>query len=171
MIALTPEVQVKVLDSRLHDWGLPRYQTDLAAGIDLHACLGEPVVLQPQAPALLVPTGLAILMNDPHMAGFILARSGLGHKKGLVLGQAVGTLDADYAAQVYVSAWLRNPPGSEPVVIEPGDRIAQLVFVPILRPRFRVVEEFSTTTRRGGGGFGSTGVGAPVHGAAGGGAD
>jgi dUTP pyrophosphatase len=106
----------------------------------------------------LIPTGIAILMNDPHVVAFLLARSGLGHKKGVVLGQSVGTIDADYANQIFVSTWLRTPPGSEPVTINPGDRIAQLVFLPILRPTFQVVEEFSATTSRGMGGFGSTGV-------------
>ena len=97
-------------------------------------------------------------MNDPNVVAFLLARSGLGHKKGLVLGQSVGTIDADYANEIFISAWLRNPPGSDSLVINPGDRIAQLVFLPILRPELEVVEEFSATTERGMGGFGSTGV-------------
>jgi dUTP pyrophosphatase len=146
-----------VLDPRLHAWGLPRYQTAMSAGIDLHACLPEPLTLQPQAPAVLIPSGIAVLMNDPHLVAFLLARSGMGHKKGLVLGQAVGTIDADYADQIFISAWLRNPPGSAPITIMPGDRIAQLVFLPIARPEFTVVEAFRTTTERGLGGFGSTG--------------
>ncbi len=156
--AQQPEIELRVLDERLHKWGLPRYETALAAGLDLRACLAEPLVLQPQAPAVLIPTGFAVLMNDPGMVAFLLARSGLGHRKGLVLGQAVGTIDADYAEQIFVSAWLRTPPGSEPLTVMPGDRIAQLVFVPIIRPGFRVVEAFSATTARGLGGFGSTGV-------------
>ena len=97
-------------------------------------------------------------MNDPHMVGFLLARSGLGHKKGLILGQSVGTIDADYTNEIFISAWLRTPPGSEALTINPGDRIAQMVFLPILRPQFQVVEEFSAETERGLGGFGSTGV-------------
>jgi len=156
--AQCPEIELRVLDQRLHEWGLPRYETQAAAGLDVRACLAEPLVLEPQAPAVLIPTGFAVLMNDPHMVAFLLARSGLGHKKGLVLGQAVGTIDADYADQIFVSAWLRTPPGSAPLTVMPGDRIAQLVFLPILRPRFALVEEFSTTTERGLGGFGSTGV-------------
>lgn len=155
---LTPEIELKILDDRLHDWGLPTYQTAMSAGIDLHACIKDPVTISPQAPAVLIPSGIAVLMNDPHMVAFVLARSGLGHKKGLVLGQAVGTIDADYANEIFISAWLRTPPGSEPLTIQPGDRIAQLVFMPILRPRFEVVDEFSTSTKRGLGGFGSTGV-------------
>lgn len=154
----SPVLEIKVLDDRVHEWGLPRYQTDMSAGIDLYACVNEPTELQPQAEPILIPSGIAILMNNPNMAAFLLARSGLGHKKGLVLGQAVGTIDADYADQIFISAWLRNPPGSASLIINPGDRIAQLVFVPIVRPAFRVVEAFSTTTGRGQGGFGSTGV-------------
>lgn len=158
MIALRPRIELKILDPRLNDWGLPRYQTAMSAGIDLHACIDAPMMLEPQAPAVLIPSGIAVLMNDPHLVAFLLARSGLGHKKGLVLGQAVGTIDADYANQIFISAWLRTPPGSEPLTIEPGDRIAQLVFLPIVRPDFDVVEDFTATTDRGMGGFGSTGV-------------
>lgn len=159
MVDFRPQVEVRILDDRLKEWGLPQYQTDMSAGIDLFACIDEPLLLQPQAPAVLIPSGIAVLMGDSHMAAFLLARSGLGHKKGLILGQSVGTIDADYTAQIFISAWLRTPPGSEPLLIQPGDRIAQLVFVPILRPSFKVVAEFSRTTARGEGGFGSTGVG------------
>ncbi len=107
---------------------------------------------------MLIPSGIALLMNDPYMAAVLLARSGLGHKKGLILGQSVGLIDADYADQIYISAWLRTPPGSDPLTIQPGDRIAQLVFLPILRPALTRVDTFSATTARGLGGFGSTGV-------------
>ena len=158
MITLRPRIELKILDPRLNEWGLPRYQTALSAGIDLHACIDAPLTLEPQAPAVLIPSGIALLMNDPHLVAFLLARSGLGHKKGLVLGQAVGTIDADYAAQIFISAWLRTPPGSDPLTIQPGDRIAQLVFLPIVRPDFAVVDDFSAETDRGLGGFGSTGV-------------
>lgn len=154
----TPEFELKILDDRVRDWGLPNFQTDMSAGIDMYACINEPLELRPQGDAVLVPTGVAILMNDPNVVAFLLARSGLGHKKGVILGQSVGTIDADYCNQIFVSTWLRTPPGSEPVVINPGDRIAQLVFLPILRPTFKIVEEFSATTSRGLGGFGSTGV-------------
>ena len=156
--APTPRVELRILDSRLHEWGLPRYQTAMSAGIDLHACIDAPLPLEPQAPAVLVPSGIAVLMNDPHLVAFLLARSGLGHRHGLVLGQAVGTIDADYTNQIFISAWLRTPPGSAPFTINPGDRIAQLVFLPIARPDFAVVETFSTETERGTAGFGSTGV-------------
>ncbi len=158
MVNLSPTIELKILDPRLNNWGLPRYQTDQAAGIDLHACIDTPLTLAPQAPAVLIPSGIAVLMNDPHMVAFLLARSGLGHKKGLVLGQAVGTIDADYANEIFISAWLRTPPGSDALTIQPGDRIAQLVFLPILRPEFVLVETFSAQTARGLGGFGSTGV-------------
>ncbi|CAA9497683.1 MAG: Deoxyuridine 5'-triphosphate nucleotidohydrolase [uncultured Sphingomonas sp.] len=154
----TSSIELKVLDERLNSWGLPRYQTAMSAGIDLHACIPEPLRIEPQAPAVLVPSGIAVLMNNPFMVGFVLARSGLGHKKGLILGQSVGTIDADYANEIFISAWLRTTPGSEPLTIQPGDRIAQLVFVPILRPSFEVVTEFSAETERGLGGFGSTGI-------------
>lgn len=157
MTSNATKVELRILDPRLHDWGLPRYQTDMAAGLDLHACIQAPLELLPQAPAVLIPSGIALLMNRADMAAVLLARSGLGHKKGLILGQSVGLIDADYCDQIYISAWLRTPPGSEPLLIQPGDRIAQLVFVPILRPQLQVVETFSTETNRGLGGFGSTG--------------
>ncbi|MBX9882278.1 MAG: dUTP diphosphatase [Sphingomonas sp.] len=157
-MSLTPRIELKILDPRLHEWGLPRYQTALSAGIDLHACIDAPLTLEPQAPAVLIPSGIAVLMNDPHLVAFLLARSGLGHRHGLVLGQAVGTIDADYTNQIFISAWLRTPPGSAPFTIQPGDRIAQLVFLPIARPEFAIVEDFSTQTKRGEAGFGSTGV-------------
>lgn len=154
-----PTIELRIIDDRLRDWGLPEYQTEQSAGVDLHACIDAPLAIEAQAPAVLIPSGIAVLMNDAHMVAFLLARSGLGHKKGLVLGQGVGTIDADYADQIFISAWNRNPPGSDPILIAPGDRIAQLVFLPILRPQFAVVDAFSATTARGLGGFGSTGVG------------
>lgn len=152
-----PEIELRIVDERLRQWGLPRYETELAAGLDVRACLDGPLTLEPQAPPVLIPTGFAVLMNNPNMAAFLLARSGLGHKKGLVLSQAVGTIDADYSDQIFVSAWLRTAVGSEPFTVMPGDRIAQLVFLPIIRPSFSLVETFSVTTKRGIGGFGSTG--------------
>jgi dUTP pyrophosphatase len=151
-------VEMKILDPRIHEWGHPDYQTAMSAGIDMYACIEDDMVIEPQAPAVLIPSGIALLMGQENMVALLLARSGFGHKKGLVLGQAVGTIDADYTAQIFISAWLRNPPGSAPLTISPGDRIAQLVFLPILRPSFAVVEEFSRRTDRGDGGFGSTGA-------------
>lgn len=152
-----PVIELKLLDQRLRQWGLPRYQTGQAAAIDLHACLDAPLELPPGAPPALVSSGIALHMADGGMAALVLPRSGLGHKKGLVLGNLVGLIDADYTGPILVSAWNRNPPGSEPVTIAPGERFAQMVFVPILRPAFAVVEEFSMDSSRGAGGFGSTG--------------
>jgi dUTP pyrophosphatase len=129
----------------------------MAAGIDLFACVDEVLELDPQSSAVLVPSGLAVHVGDPTIAGLIVPRSGLGHRHGVVLGNLVGVLDADYTGPLMVSVWNRNPAGSPPVLINPGDRIAQLLFVPILRPTLQVVTEFSKETTRGSGGFGSTG--------------
>ena len=129
----------------------------MAAGIDLHACLDSPLHLAPQSPAVLVGAGIALHMGDPGMAALIVPRSGVGHKRGLVVGNLVGVIDADYTGPIMVSLWNRTAPGTETIVIEPGDRIAQLLFVPILRPSFTIVEAFTRRTARGAGGFGSTG--------------
>lgn len=158
---MTRGIELKILDSRLREWGLPKYQTALAAAIDLMACLEAPLVLAPQAAAVLIPTGLALHMNSAALCAVILPRSGLGHKKGLVLGNSAGLIDADYTAQCFISAWNRNPAGSgHDIVINPGDRIAQMIFLPVVRPEFHVVDEFTAPSERGEGGFGSTGVGA-----------
>ncbi len=150
-----------MLDERLRSWGLPRYQTQDAAAVDLHACVDDVLLIHAQTPAVLVPAGIAVHIGDANVAAMILPRSGLGHKSGLVLGNSVGLIDADYLGPVMISVWNRNAPGTEPIRIAPGDRIAQLVFVPIVRPAFAVVEAFSRTTGRGSGGFGSTGNGPP----------
>jgi dUTP pyrophosphatase len=150
-------IEVVVLDRRLHDWGLPRYQSEMAAAIDLHACLDRPLDLPPGAPAQLIPAGFALHMADANMAALIVPRSGLGHRKGLVVGNLVGVIDADYQGPIMVSAWHRGEAGSQTIRIVPGERIAQMLFVPILRPVFDVVEAFSRGTARGQGGFGSTG--------------
>jgi dUTP pyrophosphatase len=150
-------IEIQILDARLHEWGLPKYQTAMAAAVDLFACLEAPLVLAPQAPAVLVPSGIALHMNDAQVCAVILPRSGLGHKKGLVLGNSVGLIDADYTAQCFISVWNRNP-GGESITIQPGERIAQMVFLPVVRPQFQVVERFSSDSERGGGGFGSTGT-------------
>ncbi|WP_059413552.1 dUTP diphosphatase [Cupriavidus basilensis] len=157
-IEANPTVEIKVLDARLHEWGLPAYQSDMAAAIDLHACLDAPLAIAPGTPAQLVPAGIAVHMANPYMAATIAPRSGLGHKKGLVLGNSIGVIDADYQGPIMVSVWNRNAPGTAPIVIEPGERIAQMMFVPVLRPVFRTVEDFSADSARGAGGFGSTGV-------------
>ena len=152
-----PIVEIRVLDPRIHEWGLPRHHSAMAAGIDLFACIEAPLAIEAQAPAALVPAGIAIFIGDPGYTALIVPRSGLGHRAGLVMGNLVGVVDADYMGPVMVSAWNRNPPGAPPVVIQPDDRIAQMLFVPVARPRFTVVEAFSGQTGRGAGGFGSTG--------------
>jgi dUTP pyrophosphatase len=157
LAAERPEFELKVLDPRLHDWGLPAPQSEMAAGIDLRACIDAPLAVEPQAPAVMVPSGVAILMNRPDLVALVLPRSGLGARLGIVLGQAVGTIDPDYSGPWIVPLVNRNAPGTPPVIINPGDRIAQAVFLPIVRPRFRLVAEFSDETARGAGGFGSTG--------------
>jgi dUTP pyrophosphatase len=152
-----PEFELKILDERLHQWGLPTYQSDMAAGIDLRACIDAPLALLPQAPARMVPSGIAILINRPDVVALVLARSGLGARKGIILGQSVGTIDPDYSGPWLIPLVNRNALGTPPVVINPGDRIAQAIFLPLIRPSFRIVEEFSAETSRGAGGFGSTG--------------
>jgi dUTP pyrophosphatase len=147
------KVELKILDKRLgQEFPLPRYATDGAAGLDLIACLDEHLHIAP-GDTHLVPTGMAIHMADPELAAVLLPRSGLGHKHGIVLGNLVGLIDSDYQGQVFVSVWNR---GREPFTIEPGDRIAQMVFVPVVHARFEIVEEFEAS-RRGAGGFGHTG--------------
>jgi dUTP pyrophosphatase len=150
-------MELCILDARLHAWGLPRYQSEGAAAIDLHACLDAPLLLPPQAAPVLIDAGFAVHIAEPDIAALVLPRSGLGHRHGLVLGNLVGLIDSDYTGPVLVSAWNRNPPGGETITIAPGERFAQLVFVPIVRPPLTVVGQFSTTSRRGAGGFGSTG--------------
>jgi len=151
-------VELKVLDPRLQEWGLPRYQSAMAAAIDLHACLDAPLTILPGAAPTLISSGFAVHMAQPGMAALVLPRSGLGHRKGLVLGNLVGLIDPDYTGPVLVSAWHRGGPDAAPIILEPGERFAQMVFVPILRPRFTVVEAFSDASLRGAGGFGSTGT-------------
>lgn len=157
MTDLAPRVELKLLDPRLKVWGGPAYQTAGAAAVDLHACLDAPLAIAAGAPAVLIGSGLALHMADPHLAALVLPRSGLGHRAGLVLGNGVGLIDADYVDEIRVSVWNRNPPGGAEITITPGDRIAQLMFVPVVRPVFAVVEAFSAGTDRAGG-FGSTGV-------------
>jgi dUTP pyrophosphatase len=145
------QIDVKILDSRLTDQ-LPAYATTGSAGLDLRACLTGPLTLGPNAWQL-VPTGLAIYLADPAFAALILPRSGLGHKHGIVLGNLVGLIDSDYQGQLMVSAWNRSDMA---FTIEPMERIAQLVIVPVVQAQFNVVTEFEAT-ERGEGGYGSTG--------------
>lgn len=147
------KIQLKILDNRLgKEIPLPEYATAGSAGLDLRACLDGPVELNP-GDTVLIPTGLAIHIDDHQLAAVLLPRSGLGHKHGIVLGNLVGLIDSDYQGQLMVSAWNR---GSEPFTIEPGLRLAQMVFVPVVRAEFEVVEEF-VASARGAGGFGHTG--------------
>ena len=148
------EIELKILDGRLGaEFPLPDYATALSAGMDLRAMIDAPLTLAP-GEAQLIATGLALHIGDPELCAMILPRSGLGHKQGLVLGNLVGLIDADYQGPLMVSAWNR---GQNPVSIAPGDRIAQLVFMPVARTRFRIVEEFEQSAR-GAGGFGHTGL-------------
>ncbi|HEX3538176.1 MAG TPA: dUTP diphosphatase [Stellaceae bacterium] len=153
-------VELQILDPRLPEWGFPHWGSSLAAGLDLHACLEMPMRLEPQAPAVLIPAGIAFRIGDPEWCALVLPRSGLGHRDGLVLGNGLGLIDADYEGPLLISAWNRNPPrrGAGAIAINPGDRIAQVVFVRTTRPEFAVVTAFSETGARQSGGFGSTGV-------------
>jgi dUTP pyrophosphatase len=146
-------LQVRILDARLgHEFPLPAYATEGSAGLDLRACLEAPLLLGP-GKAELIPTGLAIHLDDPALAAVILPRSGLGHRHGVVLGNLVGLIDSDYQGQLMVSCWNR---ASEPFTIRPGERIAQLVVVPVVQVQLEVVTEFNASAR-GAGGFGHSG--------------
>ena len=145
------QVDIKILDTRLHA-SMPAYATPGSAGLDLRACLDAPLTLEPNAWQL-VPTGMALFLNDPGYAALILPRSGLGHKHGIVLGNLVGLIDSDYQGQLMVSAWNRS---ATAFTIAPMERIAQLVIVPVVQAQFRVVAEFAASIR-GEGGYGSTG--------------
>ncbi|MGD9617833.1 MAG: dUTP diphosphatase [Alphaproteobacteria bacterium] len=164
-------VELKILDSRLPGWGFPRYGSAHAAGLDLHACIDKKLLLMPQAPPVLISSGIAFRIGEPDWCALILPRSGLGHRAGLVLGNAVGLIDPDYEGVCLISAWNRNPArcgaAEKGILIRPGDRIAQLVFTRVARPHFNIVSEFAPETPAGNagltegrqqGGFGSTGI-------------
>ncbi len=147
------DIELKVLDKRIgKEFPLPRYATDGSAGIDLIACLDEHLHIAP-GESHLVPSGIALHIDDTHLAAMILPRSGLGHKHGIVLGNLVGLIDSDYQGQIFISVWNR---GQTSFTIEPGDRIAQMIIVPIALANFKIVDEF-TPSARGAGGFGHTG--------------
>ena len=147
------KVQVKVLDARLgQEWAMPAYATTGSAGLDLRACLDEAIEIA-AGETVLVKTGLAIYIEDPNFAGLILPRSGLGHKHGIVLGNLVGLIDSDYQGELMVSVWNR---GQNTFRLEPGERLAQYVLVPVVQAEFEQVDEF-VATDRGTGGFGHTG--------------
>lgn len=147
------KIELKILDPRIgSEYPLPAYATDGSAGLDLRACVDTPLEVKP-GESHLVPTGIAIHIGDPGLAAVLLPRSGLGHKKGIVLGNLVGLIDSDYQGQIFVSCWNRS---SDSFTINAGERIAQMVFVPVVQAEFEVVEEFEASAR-GSGGFGHTG--------------
>ncbi|MEJ2173026.1 MAG: dUTP diphosphatase [Woeseiaceae bacterium] len=148
-------IELKILDPRVGDTvPLPHYATDGSAGLDMRACIDEPLIVEPGA-TVLVPTGLAIHIGDAGLAAVLLPRSGLGHKHGLVLGNLTGLIDSDYQGQVFISCWNRASVSYE---VQPGERIAQMVFIPVEQVQFSVVEEFDGSDR-GAGGFGHSGTG------------
>lgn len=148
------KVQVKVLDKRLGtEWPMPTYATSGSAGLDLRACVEQTTVIEP-GQTMLVKTGLSIYIEDVHFAGLILPRSGLGHKHGIVLGNLVGLIDSDYQGELMVSVWNRSQTAFS---LEPGERLAQYVLVPVVQAQFDIVDEFAAT-ERGAGGFGHTGT-------------
>lgn len=147
------KIDVKILDERIRtEFGLPEYATEGSAGLDLRACIDAALTLEPGHTEL-IPTGIAIHIADNSLAAVLLPRSGMGHKHGIVLGNLVGLIDSDYQGQLFVSCWNR---GQAAFTVEPGDRIAQMVFVPVVQATFRVVDDFNQTDR-GDGGFGHTG--------------
>lgn len=147
------KIELKILDSRIgKEFPLPDYATQGSAGMDLRACLSEALEIRP-GETHLIPTGMAIHISDPGLAAMLLPRSGLGHKHGIVLGNLVGLIDSDYQGQLMVSCWNR---GQSAFTVEPGERIAQMIIVPVVRAEFHVVEEFDES-HRGTGGFGHTG--------------
>lgn len=149
---MTNEVEIKVLNEDVRTYGLPAYETDGSAAMDLRACIDEPLTVM-NGETQLIPTGIAIHIEDENIAATILPRSGLGHKHGIVLGNLVGLIDSDYQGELFISCWNRSGKAFQ---IVPGDRIAQLMFIPVVKAHFKLVEEFEAT-ERGEGGFGSTG--------------
>jgi len=149
-----PRVQLKILDPRLgSEFPLPEHATRGSAGVDLRACIEAPLELAPGQTEL-IPTGMAVYIEDPGLAAILLPRSGLGHKHGIVLGNLVGLIDSDYQGQLFVSCWNRS---TQPYTLEPGGRMAQMVIVPVVQAEFAVVDEF-VASARGAGGFGHTGT-------------
>jgi len=153
-IGMSTSIQLKILDSRLgKEFDIPDYATNGSAGMDLRACIDQPTTLTP-GQTLLIPTGMSIYVADPTLAAVLLPRSGLGHKHGIVLGNLTGLIDSDYQGPLMVSLWNR---GDAAFTVEPGDRIAQMVIVPIVQAKFEIVDEFNVSDRASGG-FGHTGV-------------
>ncbi len=153
-------IQVQILDHRIgSEFKFPKYETSGSAGIDLCACIDADMTIEP-GESILINTGIAIFINDPGTCATVIPRSGLGHKYGIVLGNLIGLIDSDYQGPLMVSCWNR---GKTPFTMQPGDRLAQLVFLPVIRPQFEVVEHFEKT-KRGASGFGSTGIHAVAQG-------
>ncbi len=155
------DVELRILDERIREWGFPYYGSELAAGIDLFACLDGPLELRPQTEPALISSGISLRIGNPNWCGLIIPRSGLGHRDGLVLGNSIGVIDADYEGPCMISAWNRNPvnqTNAHTIVIKPGDRIAQLLFVQVVRPTFKIVRQFKSPSNRGAKGWGSTGI-------------
>ena len=147
------KIQLQILDKRIGtEFPLPHYATDGSAGMDMRACLDKPLDIHP-GDTHLIPTGVALHIGDPNLAAVLLPRSGLGHKHGIVLGNLTGLIDSDYQGQVFVSCWNR---GKDTFTVKPGERVAQMVFVPVVQAEFEIVESFSES-ERGDGGFGHTG--------------
>jgi dUTP pyrophosphatase len=148
-----PQLEVKIMDARLGgEWPMPAYATQGSAGMDLRACISQPLELEPGQTELL-PTGMAIHIGDPSLCAMLLPRSGLGHKHGVVLGNLVGLIDSDYQGQLMVSCWNR---GNSRFIVEPGERIAQMILVPVVQAELNIVDDFDTS-ERGAGGFGHSG--------------
>jgi len=148
-----PQLEVKIMDARLGgEWPMPAYATQGSAGMDLRACISQPLELEPGQTELL-PTGMAIHIGDPSLCAMLLPRSGLGHKHGVVLGNLVGLIDSDYQGQLMVSCWNR---GNSSFIVEPGERIAQMILVPVVQAELNIVDDFDTS-ERGAGGFGHSG--------------
>jgi dUTP pyrophosphatase len=149
-------MQVKIVDRRVLKWGFPLYGSPLSAGLDLFACIDRPIKLRPRGESKLISSGICVRIGDPRLCGLIVPRSGKGHADGLVLGNGVGVIDPDYEGPCMVSAWNRGGTGKS-IDIQPGERIAQLIIVEIARPQFKIVGDFTKRSKRGSGGFGSSG--------------
>lgn len=149
------KIRLKILSNKIgREIPIPSYATDGSAGLDLRACIDEPLTVSP-GQSVLIQTGLSVYIEDPSLAGMILPRSGLGHKHGIVLGNLVGLIDSDYQGELLISCWNRS---DIPFIVKPGERLAQFVLVPVVRAAFEVVDSFDEDTSRGAGGFGHTGT-------------